>query len=464
MSCPLSAILNTCDEAPQVTPKGPDESHASRHPSKEELRTIPPNLAPAESRHANHDGSAFNFSPDKGGLYDRRVRRKLHKVPSPVLSATSRSYKDYEDDTDPPSHEMDFNEFNIFQALLKYSELTFEMITHLEPDDLLSLYSISRDFHGLANTRFTTMILSLAQRRASESSQIFPFRCYRSLCIRDPMQRANAAKSQFEVRFVPGFHWLRMVVFRERTVDEIVACLEQEGLMLPQAATLTIKKIWFTIDLSTNDLRDRLMHNEKFWTDQDLYLAHLFITKLDMFFTCPITGDADLGLRKMLLGQRSLSTLAAVLKRDKMQNEYEMLKMAIEWNHRPSMLQLQLDQPLLGVPMIKVGTLQYEGWGINRGVLFHQIDTLVTLEGLRRGLDMPSHILDMVLYGFVDKGPGLDIWTMEQKRKMEIDAEKAAEAARPSGKEKEDYEEDGEWEDYEEDDNGEDEDEDEVDE
>ncbi|KAI4186405.1 MAG: hypothetical protein L6R41_003523 [Letrouitia leprolyta] len=437
MSCPLSAILNTHDEAPQVTPTALGESHASQILSNKAPRTAPASFAPAESRHVNHNESAFNFPPGKGGLCDRRVRRKLHQVPSLIPSAPRWGHDDYDNDLDPPSHEMDFNQFNIFQALLKYSELTFEMIKHLEPNDLLSIYSISRDFHDLAKTRFTTMILSVAQTKAPESSQTFPFRCYRSLCIRDPMQRANAAKSEFEVRFVPGFSWLQMVLFREHVVDEIVAYLEREGLMLPQATTLTIKKIWFTMDLATNDLRARLMHNENFWTDQHLYLATLFITKLDMFFTCPITGDADFGLRKMLLGQRSLSTLAAVMKRDKMQNEYEMLKMIIQWNHKPTRLQIRLDLPLLGIPIKMVGMLQYEGWGKNPGVLFHQIDTLVTLESLRRGLDMPSHILDMFFYGFVDKGPGLDIWTVEQKRRMEMEATKAAEvaeAARPSGK------------------------------
>ncbi|KAL9030171.1 MAG: hypothetical protein Q9196_001680 [Gyalolechia fulgens] len=434
MSCPLSAILNARDETPQVTPTAVGGPNASPAPSNEA-----PRVASTDSQHASRTGSAFSFSPDKGGLYGRRVRRKLLRVPPPVSSAPGRGHKGYHDDMDPPSHEMDFNNFSIFKALLKYSELIFEMIMHLDPSDLLSLYSISRDFHDLVNTRFTTMILSQSLSKAPESSRIFPFRCYRSLCIRDPIQRANAAKSEFEVRFVPGFQWLQMILARERTVDDIVACLEQEGLMLPQAATVTIKKIWFTIDLSTNALRASLMHNQNFWTDQDLYLANLFITKLDMFLTSPISGEGDLGLRKMLLGQRSLSTLAAVLKREEMRDEYEMLKMIIAWNHQPTALQRRLNLPLLGISMEDVGMLQWEGWGLNPGVLFRQIDTLVTLESVRRGLDMPSHILDMIFYGFVDKGPGLDIWTVEQKRRMEMEAAEAA----GNGREEEEGEEEG---------------------
>ncbi|KAL8720815.1 MAG: hypothetical protein Q9225_002369 [Loekoesia sp. 1 TL-2023] len=427
MSCPLSAILNDHDEAPQTTPgnaSGPSRQRAS---SREAPFTAPAAFTSTKPQYTSRNRSSFKFSPEKGRLYDRRVRRKLDRVPQLLYLPPSTDLADHYDDMGPPSHELDFNKFSVFNALLSYSELTFEVIKYLEPADLLILYSTSRDFHNLVNTRFTTMILSQSLSKAPESSRIFPFRCYRSLCIRDPAQRANAAKSEFEVRYVPGFQWLQMILFRERTVDEIVACLEKECLMLPQATTLTIKKIWFTIDLPTNALRGSLIRNRDYWTDLDLYLANLFITKLDMLLTCPLTGEGDLGLRKMLLGQRSLATLAAVLKREEMRNEYEMLKMIVAWNYQPTAQQRRLNLPILGVKPKDIGMLQYEGWGANPRVMFHQIDTLVTMESVRRGLDMPRHQLDMVFYGFVDKGPGLDIWTMEQRRRMEEEAEAEAE-------------------------------------
>ncbi|KAI4090003.1 MAG: hypothetical protein LQ344_005003 [Seirophora lacunosa] len=324
----------------------------------------------------------------------------------------------------PPSHELDFNKYSILSALLNYVELTFELVKHLDPLSLLNLYCTSRDFHALANTRFTTMIVSQSLAHAPESSRIFPFRCYRNLCILDPLRRANAAKLAFEVRYVPGFQWLGMILSRERTVDDIVACLEKEGLMLPQATTTTIKKMWFTMDLPRNAQRRNLIRNADYWTDRDLYLATLFITKLDMLLTCPMTGEGDLGLRKMLLGQRSLATLASVLKREAMRNQYEMLKLIVEYNYSLTDEQKQLNLPILGIKPKQVGMLQYEGWGKNPRVLFQQVDTLVVMESVRRGLDMPKHYLDMILYGFVDKRSGLDIWTSEQRRKrdQELDA------------------------------------------
>lgn len=196
--------------------------------------------------------------------------------------------------------------------------------------------------------------------------------------------------------------------------------------MLPAATTLTIKKIWFFMDLSTNKHRDALMRNTDYWTEEDIYVAHLFIMKLDMLLTCPMTGDGDLGLRKMLLGQRSLSTLLRVLRREDMRNTYEMMKMIVAWNYQRSDQQRQLDQPIFGVPANRIGMLQFEGWGRNPGTLFHQIDDVLVWESLRRGLDVPAHYLDMVFYGFVDKRTGLDIWTRDQKKKQEEEMEREA--------------------------------------
>ncbi|KAI4284202.1 MAG: hypothetical protein L6R35_004967 [Caloplaca aegaea] len=383
-----------------------------------------------QPRLAHRKRCAFGMSPGRGDSLGRRLRKQIFR-PQTTLPAPPESRSlDHFNDTDPNSHQLDFNKYSILSALLNYVELTFEMVKHLDPLSLLNLYCTSRDFHALANTRFTTMILSQSLAQAPESSRIFPFRCYRSLCILDPLQRANSAKPQFEIRYVPGFQWLGMILFRERTVNNIVGCLEKEGLMLPQATTLTIKKIWFTMDLPTNAQRGKLIRNTDYWTDQDLYLATLFITKLDMLLTCPMTGEGDLGLRKMLLGQRSLATLASVLKREAMRDQYEMLKMAVEFNYSLTNEQKQLNLPVLGIKPKQVGMLQYEGWGKNPIVLFQQVDTLAVMESVRRGLDMPRHYLDMILYGFVDKGPGLDIWTLEQWRKREeMDSGKSVNAS-----------------------------------
>ncbi|KAL8698243.1 MAG: hypothetical protein Q9224_001938 [Gallowayella concinna] len=436
MSCPLSAVLNSSDENPLITPSTAIASGAAGHHHAQPNQTssaTSPNPGPKDAHLANYHEAAITFSPNKGNLHTRRARKKPD--PPTALPSPPRS--------DPPTAQTSPYNPGVFNRLLNHPELIFETVHHLSVDDLLSLYSISRPFHTLANTRFTTLILSHSRSRAPESSHIFPFRCYRSLCLRDPAMRPNSAKPDFQIRHVPGFQWLKMVLFRDSVVDGIVACLEKEGLMLPHETTLTIKKIWLFMDLPTNDLRDALVRNEEYWTEKDLYLANLFIMKLDMLFTCPMTGDGDLGLRKMLMGQRSLSTLLYVLQRKEMRNSYEMMKMIVAWNYERTAPQRTLNQPIFGVPASKVGMLQFEGWGLNPRRLFHQIDEVLNVECVRRGLDMPAHYLDMVLYGFVDKKMGLDIWTKEQRRKREERMERGGGEDEPEGNDDEDETEDG---------------------
>ncbi|KAL8659845.1 MAG: hypothetical protein Q9226_000210 [Calogaya cf. arnoldii] len=417
MSCPLRVFLNDGDENLCSTSNSSQGPHPSPRASSRAPSTLPLIATSQEAQPATNDQPTVSLALEEGNLYARPARNK------PDLGATPLSSPP---ESDWHKHKITLNNDGIFNRLLDHPELAFEVASHLDVDDLLTLYSISREFHNLANSRFTTMMLSQALAKAPESSYIFPFRCYRSLCHRDPAMRRNEAKPDFHIRHVPGFQWLKMILFREYVVNGIVACLEKEGLMLPAATTLTIKKIWFFMDVSTNKVRDALIQNTNYWTEEDIYLAHLFIMKLDMLFTCPMTGDGDLGLRKMLLGQRSLSTLLRVLQRQEMRNTYEMMKMIVAWNYRRSDQQRQLDQPIFGVPSNRIGMLQYEGWGRNPGTLFHQFDDVLNWESLRRGLDVPAHYLDMVLYGFVDKRTGLDIWTKDQKRKEEEKTERYA--------------------------------------
>ncbi|KAI4203556.1 MAG: hypothetical protein LQ350_001746 [Teloschistes chrysophthalmus] len=364
-------------------------------------------------RRAQGKASRIDLSGERGDLYTRRAQRKASQIPAvppPSPQCNPPNYPHSSESLTPVF--LSPRPSGIFNQLLNLPELVFETIGHLPIPDLISLYAISKDFHRLANTRVTTMILSHAHALAPESARLFPFRCYRSLCLRDPANRRNEAQKEHhphfvEVRFVPSFRWLQMVVFREGVVEDFVACLEEEGLMLPpEGSTATIKKMWFTIDVPTNAQRSPLMHNEIYCTEEDLYLASLFITKLDMLLTCPLTGEGDLNLRKMLFGQRSFSTLASVLKRETMINEYEMFQMILRYDYEMDDAQLALRLPMLGVLFKEIGKLQYEGWGKNAGVAFQQVDDLVNLECVRRGLDIGAHYLDMVFFGFVDKSWG----------------------------------------------------------
>ena len=432
MACPLSAILNPVDAPAPNNPVpaiGDDEdddatiSDASTEiiinegtPDEEMLdegmlgfntptkhRWDPPDTEPGIGLSVNRDNISPNiFSPDQGPLYDRRASPTPDLVPALPRIAN---------DPPPPLHETSCKTFSIFNALLKHPELTLDFSKQLDLEDLISLYAISKEFHFLVNGRFTAMILGQSNAKASKSSRTFIFRCYKSLCMRDPARRPNETKPD-ELRFIPSFRWLRMILFREAVVDDILRLLAAEGHRVPERTRLTLKKIWFTIDISDNARRIGLMHNTTFWSYKDLFLATMFFLKLDMRLTHPTAGNGEIGLRKMLLGQRSLSTLAKVLRREEMRTQVDMLRMIVRFNYEPPRHR-QMD--IMGVPSHEIGKLQYEGWGA-RNTKFIQIDELVMREAVKRKLNLQHYYIDMMIYGYINKKTFEDIRTAMPKQ------------------------------------------------
>lgn len=59
--------------------------------------------------------------------------------------------------------------------------------------------------------------------------------------------------------------------------------------------------------------------------------------------------------------------------------------------------------------MHEVGILQYERSGAERRRLA-PVDALVARETVRRQMKLEYHIIDMMLYGFIDKQTSLDCW------------------------------------------------------
>ena len=471
MACPLSALLNPRDVSPIRIIHRRMEQERDHHTELDDDLDAPNDLIgpPLDGHHLIPRAASPRFAdppveppPDhdpipqarsdpppvqndykypvvlsskKGSLYSRRTARLADRchdlLPPPRSPSTPPDSQKSSHNTDElslsqihqdlsfgagfltddylrtPSPEVDFRSFSIFQALHSHPELMFELTRHFDIEDLISLYAISVDFHKLVNFRFTTMIQDQAKARAPESAQIFAYRCYRHLCIRDPMMRP-LARIPYQARWVPSFRWLRMIIYREGVVDEIIDCLGSEGLFLPSSARLALKKIWFTLDIGDTRRRISLIHNERFWTDKDLVAATIFLVKLDMRFTDPRTGNGEIGLRRMLLAQPGgLTPLLHVLKRQTLRSPLDMLRLFIRWQYRPRPPVAHLT--ILGIPADQIGTGHYEGWGIRPERLMG-IDTLVTRETVRRNLCLELDLLEMILYGFVDKSTFLDIW------------------------------------------------------
>ncbi|KAL6722159.1 hypothetical protein ACLMJK_001266 [Lecanora helva] len=342
------------------------------------------------------------LSPCSSQIYNRRVSTSPTRVPTllpPLRRVLNKEFS-------LPVHQSGVDDFSVFNALLNYTELTLEVAKNLDIEDLISLYAISQDFHKLVNARFTAMIKAQWQSKAPESGRIFAPKCYRNLTIRDPACRINESKPN-QVRDIPSFRWLRMVLYREEVVNNILRCLLNAGHRMPRSASLAIKKVWFTMDIPDNARRIGLMHNEAFWTGNDLFMATMFFLKLDMHLTDPNSGNGEMGLRKMLLGQRSMSTLMRALKREEMRTQVELLRMIVRYSYSPGQ---QTDTPIMGIPGKDVGRLRYEGWGEGQR-LFVPVDELVMKEAIRRKMRLYDFYTDMMIWGYINKKTWQDVRT-----------------------------------------------------
>ena len=454
MAFPLSKILNRRNESPQRKRKrkriesGEDDNdevnpfstdlNVTRAPAKSHKRPLTvAQKKPNEGQLAVYNSPLpITFSPEKGSLYNRRAcasPTRVAHLPTPPLSQP-RPPAIRLPTPSPPTPELDLREFSVFKAFLNHPELVFEMTKHLDIEDLISLYAISKEFHVLANTRFTTMILSQSLGKAAESSRTFIFKCYRNLCMVDPAARPNESVPIYprqagpsrnvasmsgvtsiekeSIRSVPSFRWLRMILYRERVVDGILSCLEKEGHHLPKRASIVLKKLWFTLDISDNARRVALVHNKPFWGNKDLFVATMFFIKLDMRLTDPMLGTGETGLRSLLLNQRSLTLLHDALQRRTLTSQLDLLRLLVRHHYNPR--RPLHDQSVCGVPAKEVGQLQYEGWGSGKPKLFLKVENLVAKEGIRRGLGIEKHYLDMMLHGYINKETWEDIWTSEQ--------------------------------------------------
>ncbi|RDL36414.1 uncharacterized protein BP5553_05766 [Venustampulla echinocandica] len=286
---------------------------------------------------------------------------------------------------------------DFFLDLGNFPELNVELAKHLQLNDFVSLYAISNDFHCAVNSQLTSVMVNLSHRLAPESAEIFRFTFYDDLCTTDPMKHPHPVIPS-AIRRVPSIRWLRMVIHRDKAVRDILACMARQGHRMPQGMSMTLKKMWLLMDISTNRHRVQFMHG-KSWTDSDLYNVQMFVVKLDMRFNDPIDGPGTDHMRKLFLGQRGLSPLCKLLKRTGFTTTEDILKLAVKYSHqvRPE----HKGYSIWGVPPQDIGTGHLEGWGKGNTHLMRP-DELVMRESVRRGLGLKQHIMNMMLWGYID--------------------------------------------------------------
>jgi hypothetical protein len=289
---------------------------------------------------------------------------------------------------------------DFFGGLSQYPELVLEICKHLRCKDFISLYAISKDFHETINGHMTHLMKTCASYHAPESAKIFVFTFYEQLCMIDPVGRPHPFIPN-RVRKVPSLKWLQMVMHRERVVRDILACMARQGHRMPKSMSLTLKKMWLTMDISTCAGRVKLMHNQQFWTDFDLYNVMMFVVKLDMRCNDPLIGPGDDGLRKLFLGQRGLTPLRNLLKRTAYKTILEVIELAVRYEYTMKTEHILRRLSIFGVPWYEVGRGHLEGWGAGRAHLY-RVDELMLRESARRGLQLGTHLVEIMFWGYVD--------------------------------------------------------------
>ncbi len=262
----------------------------------------------------------------------------------------------------------------------------------MEVEDLLTLYCISKGFHGKINGHMAHVMKMCARRNAKEAASVYLYGICQSLCMRDPARRPH--KRNLPVpRWVPSLKWPQMVYHREKTVRGILACLARAGHRTPKDMHLTVTNVWLVMDTATTAQRITLCHNEAWFTDIDLSNAQLFLIKLLLRCNEPLGQMGDGGLVRVFLGQRGLTPFCKLLKRETYMDEASILKMCVKYCYYPKPEHEGLQ--IFCVKPENIGKGRREGRGKGKIHLL-RIDEVVMREITRRKLRF-NHLTYLVL-------------------------------------------------------------------
>ncbi|KAK3997601.1 hypothetical protein QBC44DRAFT_229370, partial [Cladorrhinum sp. PSN332] len=317
---------------------------------------------------------------------------------------------------------------DLIASLCTASELMDNVCRFLSPADIATLYSVAKDFHHSLNQYMRSSVLGWARDMAPNAARIYSSPTYSHWFIPDPAGRrvtmddyeANKlqpdhadSKKHTEInqviggeRHVPGLVWLQRVVAREIRARDIIATLARMGHRLPKGAQGTLQKLWAIMDASASATRMVLICNQDFFTDDDLYIAQMFVVKLNLCFNDPVFGPRSGKLMRLMLGQKGLSPLWALLRRKKYTTKQEIRQLKIRYDVPPTPHQLDTGRPMWDIDIDQMGVVHLEGWGSGGERHLMRPDELIPLEASRRGLPLNNSVLMMAIHGHVDLKTG----------------------------------------------------------
>ncbi|KAB8360590.1 hypothetical protein FH972_024328 [Carpinus fangiana] len=368
-----------------------------------------------------------------------RPRIRLPISPStPVTAFQSLSLRS-------PLLEIADTPLNIFDSFLKHDELLHYLTTNImQPSELLSLYSISKDFHLKVNRSHTAYILSAVRAWAPVSDpcptaslspniprnfltssyidpkrpsdaltapELLPFSLYKEHCHMDPIlehvprdvlpEVAQVLLNGETGRAVPSFRYLFFITHEMAAARAVLQHLwQQHGLRVPADTLRTMGKLALLMHARNNAARLSLVHTRHWFTDADLFRANTLFMKLDMAFTDPLRrGKAKIkvgdysnrgkkglgrGLRQLMCAQHGWSVCARVLGNH---NEYrtreDFTRLWTQGFFLPKRIMRQRIRPTFtawGVPFYEMGRLKTEERRPIKGHKFRGRRKLMPLE------------------------------------------------------------------------------------
>ncbi|EXL61737.1 hypothetical protein FOCG_00712 [Fusarium oxysporum f. sp. radicis-lycopersici 26381] len=331
---------------------------------------------------------------------------------------------------------------DLITALCCNLELAIEIGKHLSPRDIVGLYIASPAFRKAITGHMLSCIRMWIDTNAPEAGKVFHWKLYGKTLIKDPADRNSSTHdarflegrwettktNPSQIRLIPGFKYLELVIGRDRYCREIIAMMARMGFRMPHTMHSTLLRLWVLLDIPTTRQRQLFLRSRKYWTDIHLYNAQFFMVKLSMAFTHPFFSPISIDMVKLMMGQKGLYPLWQCLMRQKyrtmsecmeLKARYDLLLPRSVWG----LIQREKYPSAYGVPVHDVGLGHLEGWG--KGVLhLGRPDQILPIEAVSRGLHLDDHITQMMVWGYIDFETGENLVPNEEEMYISDEDEK----------------------------------------
>jgi hypothetical protein len=221
-------------------------------------------------------------------------------------------------------------------------------------------------------------------------------------------------------RDVPGWRWVGLVMYRQSIVRGILSSLEFEGCgTLPARTESVVCKFWLLIEFPHAHLRASFLQDTSIWSDEDILTFHLFMIKLDMRLSHPVIGNAACSLSHLLLNQKTLTHLHALLTTPDAFTYDSLVPLLVHTYPIDSFDLVEFpwldDEEITDVDEEDWNILGKEGWDENGKEMMLASDCVVS-EGLRRELHAQRWLLDGVMSGFEEGDGVLRRWRSGERK------------------------------------------------